>query len=125
MTTATNVSTPSDEELAAQWQERVRTGNFSPAVQGKGIILVMGPVGDAPVEFPRIASLDALGTLALDEQYAVRAAEAIFKQAQAANRLVIETQSPTLAEGAGEPVSMQMFNPSAHSLLVTSMTAGG
>lgn len=116
---------PSDAELAERWKARVQAGTFSTSVLGTGIIRVMGKSGDAPVAFPRIASLAALDSLELDEQYAVRAAEAIFTQAREAKRLVVETQSPTLAQGAGEPTSAREFDPTAHSLLVTNMIVGG
>ncbi len=125
MTTTTQPISPSDAELAALWQERVRTGTFSHAVQGTGIIRVMGKSGDTPVAFPRIETLAALDSLELDEQWAIRAAEAIFTQARQAKRQVMETQPPTLEGGAGIPTVVRRFDPTAHSLLVTNMITGG
>jgi hypothetical protein len=69
-------------ELERRWQERCRSGKFSPAVLGVGTIRVMGRSGDTPVQFPRIASLDTLDGLEPEEVYAVRAAQEIIKQAR-------------------------------------------
>jgi predicted transcriptional regulator len=71
---------PADQVALAQaWIARCETGQFSPAVVGIGTVRVFGQAGDAPVTFPRITSLDALDTLAPDEQwaatYAIRVVE--------------------------------------------------
>ena len=79
---------PSIAELERLWKERCQSGNFSAAILGVGQIRVMGKSGDATLMFPRIATLDVLSELAPDEQYAVRAAEAIVQQAQDQARTV-------------------------------------
>jgi hypothetical protein len=114
----------SSTELARRWAERVRTGQFSPAILGLGTIRVMGRSGDAPIQFPRIASLDALGALEPDEQYAIRAAEAILAEAQAQRRAVFAVTTPT-AGSAPVPVPVTTFDPAAQSLMIVSRIAGG
>src|SRR5690348_870233 len=49
--------------LEQAWKERCERGTFSPAILGLGTIRVMGKSGDAAIQFPRIASLDALSSL--------------------------------------------------------------
>jgi len=58
----------SDRELQRAWEARVQRGQFSHNVLGVGTIRVMGKAGDAPVAFPRIASLNLLPGLEPDEQ---------------------------------------------------------
>jgi hypothetical protein len=58
----------STAELEAAWKARCQAGTFSPGVLGAGTIRVMGRSGDATLTFPRITSLDALGTLEPVEQ---------------------------------------------------------
>ena len=64
-----------------RWKERCASGVCSESVLGLGTIRVMGKAGDAPVQFPRIPSLDAPGTLEPDEHWAVQAAQSIVTQA--------------------------------------------
>ncbi len=111
-------------ELERRWQERVRTGAFSPAVLGVGTIRVMGRSGDAAVQFPRITSLDILDTLAPDEQWAVRAAEQIVAQAQRQSRAVFEI-TPVREGSTPTPRPVQTFDPRAESLMVVARIAGG
>ncbi len=111
----------SDSELQRAWEARVQRGEFSSSVLGVGTIRVMGRAGDAPVAFPRIASLDALPGLEPDEQWAVRQAEAIVQQAQRENRTVFDT-SVGQAEGSRR---VSGFDPSAETLMVVARIAGG
>jgi hypothetical protein len=115
---------PSSLELARRWAERVRSGQFSSAILGLGTIRVMGRSGDTPVQFPRIASLDALGALEPDEQYAVRAAEAMLAQARAQSRAVFAVTVPPGGR-APAPVPVTTFDPAAESLVIVSRIAGG
>ncbi len=116
-------------ELERRWHERVRSGQFSPAVLGVGTIRVMGRSGDAPVAFPRIASLAALPELELDEQYAVRAAQAIVEQARGQSRQVFAVAPAPAGSPAGmgaaglRPVSV--YEPDSESLIVVARIAGG
>jgi hypothetical protein len=113
-----------EEALACRWKERCASGQFSRAVLGLGTIRVMGKAGDAPVQFPRIPSLDALDTLEPDEQWAVQAAQAIVTQACNQHR-------PVLAAAPPQPGSLPIakpvttFDPSIETLLVTSLIRGG
>ena len=79
----------------------------------------MGKSGDAALQFPRIASLDALGELAPDEQYAVRAAQAIIEQAQRESRTVFAVVPEQ------EPVPVTTFQPDVESLMIVARIAGG
>ncbi len=115
---------PNEAELQRRWQQRIRDGQFSAAVVGLGTIRVMGRSGDTPVPFPRIESLDALGQLAPDEQWAVRAAEAIVNQARAASRTVLAPQ-PGQPGTAGQVASLNTFDPNLEHILVASMVTGG
>ncbi len=106
-------------ELERRWQERCQSGQFSPAILGVGTIRVMGKSGDAAVQFPRIASLAALGELEPDEQYAVQAAQAIITQAQAERRAVF-----TVVPGQ-TPERVTAFHPDVESLMIVARIAGG
>jgi len=113
------MATPSTVELERAWQARCQIGQFSPAILGLGTIRVMGRSGDATVQFPRIASLDALGELEPDEQYAVQAAQAIITQAQAERRAVF-------AVVPGQtPERVTAFHPDVESLMIVARIAGG
>lgn len=113
--------TSSNEALAQQWAARVQTGTFSPAVIGIGTIRIMGKSGDTPVNFPRIASLEALPNLELDEQWAVQAAQAIVSHAATQHRTVF-----AVAPGeATQPERVTAFDPTVESLLVVARVAGG
>jgi hypothetical protein len=91
-TTSENETALIDEEtLARRWKARCTSGEFSLSVLGLGTIRVMGKAGDAAIQFPRIPSLDALGTLESDEQWAVQAAQAIVTQACNQHRPVLAT----------------------------------
>lgn len=114
-----SISELSSDELARRWQERVRTGNLSKAVISIGTIRVMGKSGDAAIQFPRIASLDALGTLEADEQYAVQVAQRIVTQAAQESRTVF-----AVAPGQ-TPERLTGFKPDAESLMVVARIAGG
>ena len=106
-------------ELERAWQERVRTGNLSKGVLSVGTIRVMGKSGDAAVQFPRIASLDALGELEPDEVYAVQTAQAIVTQAQRESRTVF-------AVAPGQPPErVTDFRPDTESLMIVARIAGG
>lgn len=109
----------STAELARAWQERCKNGTFSAAILGLGTIRVMGRSGDAAMQFPRIASLDALGTLEPDERYAVQAAQAIVTQAHRESRTVF-----AVAPGR-TPERMSEFHPDAESLMIVARIAGG
>ena len=111
------------EELACRWAARVATGSFSSAVKGLGTIRIMGRSGDAPVNFPRIVSLDAFPELAPDEQWAVRMAEAIVEQARQQHRTVFAVQPGERTLTTATPV--QTFDPMAESLVVVARVAGG
>ena len=109
------------EELARRWAERIQAGTFSPAVLGLGTIRVMGKSGDAPVAFPRIATLDALPGLEPDEQWAVQVAMELVRQAHGQDRRVLAVQP-----GLGTPpTQVASFQPDASSLVVVSMIRGG
>jgi hypothetical protein len=119
MTQATSPSA-----LEQRWRERVQAGTFSPAVLGIGTIRIMGRSGDAPVQFPRIASLDDLDLLEEDEQYVVRTAQQIIAQAQQHQRTVFAIAP---ASAGSTPLSrpVQTFDPSVESLMVVARIAGG
>lgn len=110
-----------DHDLQRAWEARVRRGQFSRGVLGVGTIRVMGKAGDAPVAFPRIASLDLLPGLEPDEQWAVKQAEAIVQEAQRQGRTVFDT-SVGQAEGSRRITD---FVPNAQTLMVVSRIAGG
>jgi hypothetical protein len=113
------MATPSTVALERAWQARCQSGQFSPAILGLGTIRVMGRSGDAAVQFPRIASLAALGELEPDEQYAVQAAQAIITQAQAERRAVF-----AVVPGQA-PERMTVFHPDVASLMIVARVAGG
>ncbi len=117
----TSYHTQTNEALARQWQERVRTRTFSQAVQGVGTIRIMGKAGDAPLAFPRITSLEALSSLAPDEQWALRAAQVLVEQAPSQQRSVFAVGEG----GANQPERVTSFEPMAESLIVVSRVAGG
>jgi hypothetical protein len=119
MTQATSPSA-----LEQRWRERVQAGTFSPAVLGIGTIRIMGRSGDAPVQFPRIASLDDLDLLEEEEQWAVRAVQSIVAQAQRQQRTVFAV-APASTSGTPTPRPVKTFEPSAESLMVVSRIAGG
>ena len=81
----------------------------------------MGKAGDAPVVFPRIASLDLLPGLEPDEQWAVQQAEAIVAQAQRESRTVFDTSAGRV-EGARR---VSAFDPSVETLMVVARIVGG
>lgn len=83
--------------LLERWEERVRTGAFSTAVRGVGVVRVMGRAGDSPVSYPQIESLAALDSQAPDERAAVQFAEEVVREHQRAGRSVV---TPTTAGGA-------------------------
>lgn len=124
-TTAANETALINERtLARRWKERCASGEFSQNVLGLGTIRVMGKAGDAPVQFPRISSLDALDTLEPDEQWAVQAAQAIVTQACNQHRTVLATAIPQ-PDILPTPKPVTAFDPSVEILLVTSMIQGG
>jgi hypothetical protein len=114
----------SPSALEQRWHERVQTGTFSCAVLGIGTIRIMGRSGDAPVQFPRIASLGTLDLLEEDEQWAVRAAQQIVAQAQQQQRSVFAI-APASASSTPSPRPVQTFDPSVASLMVVARIAGG
>jgi hypothetical protein len=109
----------STADLEQAWKSRCQSGNFSRGVLGLGQIRVMGKSGDATLQFPRIASLDALSELAPDEQYAVQAAQAIIEQAQHESRTVFAV------EPGHEPERLTEYRPDAESLMIVARIAGG
>lgn len=111
----------SNDELQCEWLARVQRGQFSNNVLGIGTIRVMGKAGDAPVAFPRIASLDLLPTLEPDEQWAVNQAQAIVQQAQQESRTVFDTSTGQV-EGARR---LTTFDPSVTTMMVVARIAGG
>lgn len=113
--------TTRDSALQRAWEARIQRGQFSNGVFGVGVIRIMGKAGDAPVAFPRIASLDLLPSLEPDEQWALRQAEAIVQEAQRENRTVFDT-SAGQAEGSRRITN---FEPNAQTLMVVSRIAGG
>jgi hypothetical protein len=121
---ATMTQATSPLALEQRWRERVQAGTFSPAVLGIGTIRIMGRSGDAPVQFPRIASLDDLDLLEEDEQWAVRAAERIVVEAERQQRSIFAV-APTGSGGIPSPRPVKTFEPSAESLLVVARIAGG
>jgi hypothetical protein len=121
---ATMTQATSSSALEQRWRERVQTGTFSAAVLGIGTIRIMGRSGDAPVQFPRIASLDALDLLEEDEQYAVRTAQQIIAQAHQQQRTVFAI-APASAGSTPSPRPVQTFDPSVESLMVVARIAGG
>jgi hypothetical protein len=111
----------SNTALQTRWLERVRSGQFSPAVLGVGTIKVFGKAGDAPVAFPRIESLAALDTLEADERWAVTYAQQVIEQHQRQGRNVMSA-APGQATGA---VPVQGFDPSREYHLILSQIVGG
>src|SRR5258707_14790371 len=91
---ATTRRSVSQETLQRRWQERCQQGNFSPAVLGVGTIRVFGRSGDAPVTFPRLASLAALHTLEAEDRCAVEVAQRSVTAADNESRPVMATQPP-------------------------------
>ena len=126
MTTTSENVTPliNEETLAQRWKERCASGDFSQVVLGLGTIRIMGKAGDAPVQFPRITSLDALDMLEPDEQWAVKAAQAIVTQACNQRRPVLATSIPQPGL-TPNPTPMTIFDPKVELLLVTSLIRGG
>ena len=123
--TARDETTLANEKtLARRWKARCASGPFSQAVLGLGTIRVMGKAGDAPVQFPRITSLDALSTLEPDEQWAVQAAQAIVTQASDQRRSVLAA-APPQPGSLPMPKPVTTFDPSVETLLVTSLIRGG
>jgi hypothetical protein len=118
------VTPVTEQELQQRWAARCASGTFSAGVQGVGTIRVMGKAGDAPITFPRITSLDALGTLEPDEQWAVQAAQALVTQARAQERTVFNVL-PAEAGVASQPQAVTTFDPNAESLMIVSMIRGG
>ena len=106
------------------WKERCASGVCRQNVLGLCTIRIMGKAGDAQVQFPRIPSLDALGTLEPDEQWAVQAAQAIVTQTCNQHRTVLATAS-LQASVLPTPRAVTIFDPSVEPLLVTSMIRGG
>lgn len=121
---STDLRTPGQETLQRRWQERCQQGNFSAAVLGVGTIRVFGKSGDAPVNFPRIASLDALDTLEADERWAVELAQELVNAAQSRQRSVMATQPPR-AGAIPTPTPLHTFDPKAENILILSLTRGG
>jgi hypothetical protein len=126
MTTPSENVTPlfDEETLALRWKERCASGEFSQNVLGPGTIRVMGQAGDAVIQFPRIPSLDALGTLEPDEQWAVKAAQTIVTQACNKRRPVLATAIPKPGMPLPTPTPVTVFDPSVELLLVTSLIRG-
>jgi len=124
MTAQDETALANEETLARRWKERCASGKFSQAVLGLGTIRVMGKAGDAPIQFPRITSLDALGTLEPDERWAVQAAQAIVAQACNQRRPVLAAAPPQPGV-LPTPRPITVFDPSVETLLVTSMIRGG
>ena len=110
--------------LQSRWQERCRQGNFSSTVLGLGTIRVFGKAGDAPVTFPRIESLDALGTLEADERWALEVAQEIINTAQAKQRSVMSTR-PHQSGTIPAPVPMHTFDSKAEHILILNLARGG
>lgn len=105
--------------LEQAWKERCAKGNLSKAVLGIGEIRVMGKSGDAAIQFPRIASLDALATLEPDEQYAALAAQRIVEQAREQQRTVFAGLPGQIPERITE------FRTTDESLMIVARIAGG
>jgi hypothetical protein len=121
----TDTRTPIDQEtLRRQWEERCSLGVFSPAILGVGTVRVFGRSGDAPIQFPRIATLAALDTLEPDEQWALRNAQEIVAAAQARNRPVMATQ-PSRGSAPPAPAPVRVFDPKLENILILSLTRGG
>jgi hypothetical protein len=112
------------EALRRRWQERCSKGDFSAAVLGIGTVRVFGRSGDAPVQFPRIATLAALDTLEPDEQWALHNAREIVTTAQARNRPVMATQPPRGGVPPA-PTPIRAFDPKLEHILILSLTTGG
>ena len=112
------------ETLHRRWQERCSKGDFSAAVLGMGTVRVFGKAGDAPVQFPRIATLAALDTLEADEQWALRNAREIVAAAQAKSRPVMATQ-PSRGGVPPAPAPVREFDPKMEHILILSLTRGG
>lgn len=114
---------PSQAALLQRWEERVRTGAFSPTVKGLGVVRVMGRAGDAQVRYPQIESLAALDTLEPDERAAVEFAEEVVRAHQHAGRNVV---TPTTAEGALLGSSrLGQFDATKPTILILSRITGG
>ena len=133
MTTRRRINTPmtmtpvgqplSQAALLQRWEERVRTGAFSAAVKGVGVVRVMGRAGDAPVRYPQIESLAALDSLAPDERAAVQFAEEVVREHQRAGRSAV---TPTTAGGALSGANrIHQFDATQPNILILSRIAGG
>lgn len=110
--------------LAQRWQERCQQRNFSAAVLGLGTVRVFGKSGDAPVVFPRLASLADLAQLEADERWAVEMAQQVVQAAQAKQRPVMASQPPR-AGVAPTPTPLHTFDPKLEHILILSLTRGG
>ena len=115
---------PSQTDLLQRWEARIQAGNFSPAVKGVGVVRVMGRAGDAPVRYPQVESLDALGTLEPDELAAVQFAEQVVREHQRAGRSIV---TPTTATGGALPGSnlVRQFDVTKPTILILSRITGG
>lgn len=133
MTTRRSISTPatmtpveqplSQAALLQRWEQRVRTGAFSAAVKGVGVVRVMGRAGDAPVRYPQIESLAALNTLEPDERAAVQFAEEVVREHQRAGRNVVtQTATGGALPGANR---IHQFDATQPNILILSRIAGG
>ncbi len=114
----------SQAELLQRWEARVRSGSFSPAVKGVGVVRVMGRAGDAPVRYPQVENLAALNTLEPDELAAVQFAEQVVAEHQRAGRSVV---TPTTATGGALPGSnrVRQFDVTKPTILILSRITGG
>jgi len=95
-----------DQAALAVWRERVE--RMTPAERAQlGEIRFLHEVGDSAILYPRV-DLARLDELPLEARAAVRAAEAIVREAQAERRLVVQS-----APGSGRATPLQAFDPAA------------
>ena len=95
-----------DRAALAVWRERVE--RMMAAERARlGEIRFLHEVGDSAILYPRV-DLARLDDLPLEERAAVRAAEAIVREAQKLRRLVVES-----APGSGRATPLQAFDPAA------------
>lgn len=117
--------TTNQEVLQRRWQERCRSGKFSPAVLGLGTIRVFGRSGDAPVNYPRIEQITQRDALEEDERWALQVAQDLITAAQQQQRTVLEAAVASAQGIPPQSAPVRVFDPKSEQILILSLTRGG